>query len=112
MTLHPDASSSNGTNGTSGGQPIDCLVVDDEPRLRQVLVNLMRHDGFRCREAGNGAEPVEQLQAQPVTPVMTDIRLPPMHALQPLRHLRPRCPHTPLPPLPPPPAPPTPLPRP
>src|SRR5947207_15141548 len=94
MTLHPDASSSNGTNGTSGGQPIDCLVVDDEPRLRQVLVNLMRHDGFRCREAGNGVEAVEQLQAQPVTLVMSDMRMPRMDGIELLREVRARWPDT------------------
>ncbi|MCU0627710.1 MAG: response regulator [Gemmatimonadaceae bacterium] len=33
-----------------------CLVVDDEPRLRQVLVRLMRADGFVVDEAGNGEE--------------------------------------------------------
>ncbi|HEX3866668.1 MAG TPA: hypothetical protein VHV78_07925, partial [Gemmatimonadaceae bacterium] len=26
--------------------PPKCLVVDDEPRLRQVMVHLMRGDGF------------------------------------------------------------------
>ena len=31
-----------------------CLVVDDEPRLRQALMRLMRSDGFTCFEAGSG----------------------------------------------------------
>ena len=30
--------------------------MDDEPRLRQVLVRLMQGDGFTCLEAGNGVE--------------------------------------------------------
>src|SRR6478672_9304785 len=33
-----------------------CLIVDDEPRLRQVLMHLMRGDGFHCVEAANGEE--------------------------------------------------------
>jgi ActR/RegA family two-component response regulator len=32
------------------------LVVDDEPRLRQALVRLMRGDGFTCLEAGSGVD--------------------------------------------------------
>ena len=39
-----------------------CLVVDDEPRLRQVLVHLMRDDGFTCLEAGNGEEALAPLE--------------------------------------------------
>src|SRR2546430_5981762 len=33
-----------------------CLVVDDEPRLRRVLVRLLEGEGFVCREAGSGTE--------------------------------------------------------
>ena len=43
-----------------------CLVVDDEPRLRQVLVHLMQNDGFSCREAGNGAEALAVLQKEAI----------------------------------------------
>ena len=42
-----------------------CLIVDDEPRLRQVMVHLMRGDGFQCIEAGNGIEALEQLEQVP-----------------------------------------------
>ena len=45
---------------------LDCLVVDDEPRLRQVLLHLMRNDGFRCFEACNGVEALEVLERQPI----------------------------------------------
>ena len=51
-----------------------CLIVDDEPRLRQVLVHLMRNDGFTCLEAGNGEEAIAQLEKQAVTLVMSDLR--------------------------------------
>src|SRR5205807_1871144 len=33
---------------------VKCLVVDDEPRLRRVLVRLLEGEGFTCSEAGSG----------------------------------------------------------
>jgi response regulator RpfG family c-di-GMP phosphodiesterase len=71
-----------------------CLVVDDEPRLRQVLVHLMRNDGFNCIEAGNGEEALTQLEAHPVRLVMSDLRMPKMDGLELLRQIRGRWPDT------------------
>jgi putative two-component system response regulator len=69
-----------------------CLVVDDEPRLRQVLAHLMRSDGFTVLEAGNGEEALAQLQRNPVTLVMSDLRMPKMDGLELLRQVRSRWP--------------------
>src|ERR1700737_1193226 len=71
-----------------------CLIVDDEPRLRQVLVHLMRNDGFTCLEAGNGEEALAQLEQHPVTLVMSDLRMPKMDGLELLRRIRGRWPDT------------------
>lgn len=85
-----------GVNGSaqSAVTPVDCLVVDDEPRLRQVLVHLMRSDGFRCFEASNGAEAVAILERQPVTLVMSDMRMPRMDGIELLGQIRGRWPDT------------------
>src|ERR1700749_4624526 len=69
-----------------------CLIVDDEPRLRQVMVHLMRGDGFQCIEAGNGVEALEQLERVPVTLVLSDLRMPKMDGLELLREIRSRFP--------------------
>jgi putative two-component system response regulator len=69
-----------------------CLVVDDEPRLRQVLVHLMRNDGFTCLEAGNGEEAITLLEQHPVTVVMSDLRMPKMDGIGLLREVRGRWP--------------------
>jgi putative two-component system response regulator len=71
-----------------------CLIVDDEPRLRQVLVHLMRNDGFTCLEAGNGEEALAQLEHTPVSLVMSDLRMPKMDGLELLRRIRGRWPDT------------------
>jgi response regulator RpfG family c-di-GMP phosphodiesterase len=68
--------------------------VDDEPRLRQVLVHLMRNDGFTCLEAGNGEEALAQLERQPVELMMSDLRMPRMDGLELLRQTRARWPDT------------------
>lgn len=66
----------------------NCLIVDDEPRLRQVLLQLMRADGFRCVEAGNGLEALAQLEKQAITLVLTDMEMPKMGGIELLRQLR------------------------
>ena len=73
---------------------LDCLVVDDEPRLRQVLLHLMRNDGFRCFEACNGVEALEVLERQPIPLVMSDMRMPRMDGIELLRKIRQRWPDT------------------
>src|SRR5260221_12220415 len=72
--------------------PQYCLIVDDEPRLRQGLVHLMRNDGFVCVEASNGEEALAQLEQYPVTLVMSDLRMPKMDGLELLRPIRGRWP--------------------
>src|SRR6476620_12960 len=69
-----------------------CLIVDDEPRLRQVMVHLMRSDGFQCIEAGNGIEALDQLEKYDVTLVLSDLRMPKMDGFELLREIRSRFP--------------------
>ena len=65
-----------------------CLIVDDEPRLRQVLTHIMRRDGFNCVEAANGVEALEQLRRYPFSLVLTDLRMPRLDGMDLLRHVR------------------------
>src|ERR1700710_1927514 len=69
-----------------------CLIVDDEPRLRQVMVHLMRSDGFLCVEAGNGIEALEQIEKYSVTLVLSDLRMPKMDGFELLRNIRDKFP--------------------
>ena len=73
---------------------LDCLVVDDEPRLRQVLLHLMRNDGFRCFEACNGVEAIEVLERQAIPLVLSDMRMPRMDGIELLKKVRQRWPDT------------------
>lgn len=76
--------------GRSRGSGLACLVVDDEPRLRQVLVRLMIGEGFRCDEAPNGVEALEKLEHGDYVLVLSDLRMPRMDGLELLRNIQER----------------------
>lgn len=69
-----------------------CVVADDEPRLRQVLVRLMKSDGFTCLEAGDGQEALEQLAKVPAQLLLTDLRMPRLDGIELLKLARERYP--------------------
>ena len=72
--------------GVVGNAPY-CLVVDDEDRLRQVLMHIMRNDGFRCLEAASGEEALEQLRRHPVSLMLSDLKMPGMSGVELLRRV-------------------------
>src|SRR5919109_4881477 len=69
-----------------------CLVVDDEPRLRRVLVRLLEGEGFACAEAGSGVEALKELERQAVPLVISDLRMPEMDGVTLLREIITRWP--------------------
>ena len=71
-----------------------CLVVDDEPRLRRVLVRLLEGEGFACAEAGSGVEALKEMEREPVPLVISDLRMPEMDGVSLLRELITRWPET------------------
>jgi len=70
------------------------LVVDDDARVRSVLVEHVSYAGFRVIEASNGLEALEVLDREPVRLVFTDLRMPVMDGIELLRRARPRFPST------------------
>lgn len=77
-----------------GQNGLSCLVVDDEPRLRRVLVQLLESDGFEVREAGTGVEALQAMETNPAPLVISDLRMPQMDGANLLRHLSQRWPDT------------------
>ncbi|HUK22709.1 MAG TPA: HD domain-containing phosphohydrolase [Gemmatimonadales bacterium] len=71
-----------------------CLVVDDEPRLRRVLVRLLEGEGFQCQEASSGTEALELMQKEPAPLVISDLRMPHMDGVTLLREIVARWPDT------------------
>jgi response regulator RpfG family c-di-GMP phosphodiesterase len=78
----------------AGAAAPTCLIVDDEPHLRRVLVRLMQAEGFTCREAGSGVEALRQLAESPATLVLTDLHMPELDGIGLLTEARRRYPDT------------------
>jgi putative two-component system response regulator len=72
----------------TAAEPMYCVVADDEPRLRQVLVRLMTSDGFTCLEAGDGEEALQQLEKVPAQLLLTDLRMPRLDGIELLKRAR------------------------
>ena len=52
------------------------LVVDDEPGLRSLLVDMLEAEGHRVEVAEAGTEALEKLQLRPFDVVLSDVRMP------------------------------------
>ena len=74
------------------GEPVRALVVDDEPRLRQLLVRVLAREGFECRDAADGAEALRALDAWPAPLVLSDLRMPNVDGVALLQGVRARHP--------------------
>ena len=76
------------------GEPARVLVVDDEPRLRQLVTRIMARDGFECRDAADGAAALAVLDSWPAPLVLSDLRMPGVDGAELLRAVRERHPGT------------------
>jgi DNA-binding response OmpR family regulator len=68
--------------------PKRVLVVDDEPKITQVVADYLRTAGFTVTTAGNGSVAVTSARAQPPDLVVLDLGLPGMDGLDVARELR------------------------
>src|SRR5262245_44641454 len=58
------------------------LVVEDEPALRQLVVEALEADGFAVAQAPDGAEALERLRGFAYDGLVVDLRLPDMDGMQ------------------------------
>lgn len=70
--------------------PLNVLIVDDMPAIRQMLHRMLLKLGIqgRIQEAGDGVEAWEALQAQHYDLVVCDINMPRLNGLDLLRRMR------------------------
>jgi two-component system chemotaxis response regulator CheY len=67
------------------------LIVDDSSVMRKIIERALRQAGLNSlvvREAGTGADGLEQLRAGPVDLIISDINMPTMDGLEFLRQLQ------------------------
>ena len=55
---------------------IRILIVDDEPRIRQLIREYLEHEGFSCTEATDGSAALAQLSGSSFDLVLLDIMMP------------------------------------
>ena len=64
------------------------LIVEDEPKLREVLCDYFRSKGERPAEAADGLAALERLEAEPFDAVLLDIMMPGLDGLSVCRAVR------------------------
>jgi signal transduction histidine kinase len=69
-------------------KPLDVLLVDDEPSVRDVLLKYLSSDGHRVVTAAGGAEAVRTFQQQQFDLLVTDQSMPGMSGVQLARFVR------------------------
>ena len=72
------------------------LVVDDEPRIRDLITEHLQHAGFSCVQAGDGTGALAALGQGGVDLVILDIMMPFMDGMTCLREMRARKITTPV----------------
>ena len=72
------------------------LIVDDEPRIRDLIREHLQHAGFTCAEASDGAQALATLAQGGADLVILDIMMPFMDGMTCLREMRTRKIMTPV----------------
>lgn len=68
--------------------PLQLLVVDDEPAIRQVVTSLLRKAGYTVDQASDGETAMERLSRGDVDIALCDIKLPGLSGIELLRQVR------------------------
>ncbi|HEX9762300.1 MAG TPA: response regulator transcription factor [Acidimicrobiia bacterium] len=74
------------TGAANTGQRV--LLVDDEPRIREVVANYLRRDGYRVETAVDGATARRQLDEFKPDLVVLDVMLPALSGFEVLAEIR------------------------
>ena len=64
------------------------LIVEDNPTNRLTLRMMLKHLGFDCEEAYDGAQAIEKLKTNPYDLILLDIRMPKMDGYEVAKFLR------------------------
>jgi signal transduction histidine kinase len=67
---------------------IHVLIVDDDPRLRELISQALEREGFQITTAENGAVALEKMRQELPEVVITDLAMPKMDGAETLRQIR------------------------
>jgi hypothetical protein len=63
------------------------LLIDDEKSIRNVLKDILQHEGYRIEEAADGEQGLQKMAVQPFDLVLCDIKMPKMDGLEVLQQI-------------------------
>jgi len=69
-------------------QPLNILIVDDEPKICQILSQILAARGCTIRVAHDGLEALGLFRQQPADVVITDLKMPKLTGVELLRELK------------------------
>ena len=72
------------------------LIVDDEPRIRELIRENLQYAGYACEEAGDGSAALSLLSGGGFDLVILDLMMPFMDGMTCLREMRTRHINTPV----------------
>jgi two-component system, NtrC family, response regulator len=70
------------------------LIIDDEPRLRQLLARLLQLEGYAVLEAENARAGLKTLEREEVHVVLSDVKLPDRNGISLAKEIKERFPDT------------------
>lgn len=77
-----------------GSTDLRILLVEDDPAVRNLLVEVLRHYDYLPQAAADGPRAIEQFSRQPADIVITDVRMPGMDGLELLARVKRIAPET------------------
>ncbi len=72
------------------------LVVDDDPHIRQLMMDVLVRDGYQIASAADGQEAIDKIILNPVDMVITDLSMPVKDGFALIDDLRRDYPHIPI----------------
>jgi DNA-binding response OmpR family regulator len=69
-------------------RPRRALIVDDEPKIVEILTQYLKDEGFEVTPAFDGAEAIEKALAEPFDVVLLDLNLPVVSGVEVFKRIR------------------------
>ncbi|MBU3715351.1 MAG: sigma-54-dependent Fis family transcriptional regulator [Ferruginibacter sp.] len=63
------------------------LIIDDEKSIRNVLKDILQHEGYQVEEAPDGEQGIKQFQSKTFDLVLCDIKMPKMDGMEVLQQM-------------------------
>ena len=73
---------------TTVPNPLTILVVDDEPDLRALVATLLEEEGYAVKQAPDGVAALQEVAADGIDVILTDVRMPRLDGVNLIRLLR------------------------